>query len=824
LKNFISAILLLFFAAAVQAQSAKVYISDSIQEMDGKEYYVHTVMQGQTVYSIAKAYEVSIDEVYYVNPETREGISVDQVLLVPTVSKEAELGKEVRSRDFKYFYHIAGTAEKFSYLAIRYNIPESYIRAANPGLSDPFREGEYIKIPVDEAFSTLEEQAADYDEDVSFDPALPFIPDFRHSVVAGETLYSISRKYGVTVDQLRSVNPGLAATLEIGDRLRIPIVEDVAVEEDQAVEDVKPQEKKEPAYYDHRVKKKETLYAISRIYGVTVQDLYDANPGLTPSIDQGQVIKVPNKYIDKPYVIYTASKKTKLNKIGKLYQIPVSKIQKENPSLSNRILPGQKVRIPVGTKAKIQKEPVEEEPPEEPVAEEPEEIIPVRAGCDKIMPDFEAVFKIALMVPLYAEEIDSLDVEKFLMNPAGDFKPFRYIRFLEGALMAIDSLRNKGFNIELYVYDVDNSITKTIKVLQGLELRTMDLIIGPFHSKSFDQVALFAGNFDIPIVNPFSFREEILKKYSSVIKVKSGTAYQAELIAPLIEAYYPGAQIYLITHTAYQNVDEVSRIQNNIMEVLDPGHYVLNTDLHNLAVAIAFRDVESEEEEEEKAKEIEEGPLPVYKFEGRDIYPEILAAAMEDSTLFENKLTRINYMKDSLYPFFETASPLRRNLAIIYGESKAFVMDVMNRLNEYRDTFDIKIIGMPTLERFSNLDHIQANNMNLTYFSTTYVNYDADEIQDFIFRFREAYNTDPGIYGFSGFDITYYFTDALVHLGNRMRSCFDQYPENMILNKYEIKKTGFSRNFENSYWNVVRYQQFSRIKLPDPKKARKTEN
>jgi hypothetical protein len=221
-------------------------------------------------------------------------------------------------------------------------------------------------------------------------------------------------------------------------------------------------------------------------------------------------------------------------------------------------------------------------------------------------------------------------------------------------------------------------------------------------------------------------------------------------------------------------------------------------------------------------EEFEEGtPLPVYKFEGRDIYPEILDAAIEDSTLFENGLVKINYMKDSLYPFFETASPLRQNLAIIHGESKAFLMDVMNRLNEFRDTFDIKIIGMPTLERFSNLDHIQANNMNLTYFSTNYINYNDEQVQDFLYEFRERYKTDPGIYGFSGFDITYYFADALVHLGRRMRACFDQYPEDMILNKFEMKKVGSTQNYQNSYWNVIRYEYFTRVKLPDPQITQK---
>ncbi len=799
-------LIIIVLAIFSNAQTVRVYVSDSIREMDGKQYYVHFVMQGQTVYSIAKAYVVGVDEIYFINPESRAGISVDQILLIPTVNKETELGKEVRSRDFEFFYHIAGRDEDFAGLAKRYNIPENYIKTANPGIAGPFKEGEYIKIPVDEAFEVLGEIESESNENVSFDPSLSVIPDFRHNVAAGETLYSIARKYKVTVDQLRAVNPGMGATLEIGDRLRIPLAKDITEEEIAKGDDVVTEKEQEPAYYDHRVKRKETLYAISRLYGVTVQDLYDANPGLSARIAEGQIIRVPNKYIDKPYIIYTASRKTKLSKIAKLYQIPVSKIQKENPSLSSRILPGQKVRIPVGTKAKVVEDKEEEKPIKEPEEEEIAEVVPVRPGCDKIKPDFRKTFKIALMVPLYMEETDSLEVDKFLMSPQENFKPFRYIRFYEGALMAIDSLKKQGFNIELFVYDVDNTLTKTAKVIQSPELRSMDLIIGPFHRRSFDQVALFAGNFDIPIVNPFSFRDEVVEKYRTVLKVKSGTDYQSDLMPLLISDHYAGAKVYLITHTAYQNANQVMKLQTKISNTLKPTYHVPNIDLHNLAVAVAYRDEEFEGE----------GPLPVYKFEGHDIFPEMLSAAMEDSTLFENSLVRINYMKDSLHPFFKSASPLRSNLAIIYGESKAFVMDVMNRLNEFRDTFDIKIIGMPTLERFSNLDLTQANNMNLTYFSTNYIDYKADNIQDYIYQFRQQYKTDPGIYGFSGFDITYYFADALVNLGRRMRPCFDQYPVEMILNKYEMKKVGTSLNYQNSYWNVVRYQYFTRIKLPDP--------
>jgi LysM repeat protein len=189
------------------------------------------------------------------NPASREGIGVDEILLIPTVNMETELGKEVRSREFEYFYHITGSKEDYTYLARRYNIPENFIRAANTGISEPFLQGQYIKIPVDEAFSVLQEMVDEGDPQVSFDPSLPVIKDFRHEVKAGETLYSIARQYNITVQQIRSVNPGLGSTLEIGDRLRIPDVQQNTPQPTvEKVEETK-EEEKQPAFYNHRGKK-----------------------------------------------------------------------------------------------------------------------------------------------------------------------------------------------------------------------------------------------------------------------------------------------------------------------------------------------------------------------------------------------------------------------------------------------------------------------------------------------------------------------------------------------------------------------------------------
>ena len=797
MKKYFISIFLLFTFSILVAQTIRVYKTDRIEERDGKHYYVHTVLQGQTTYSIAKAYDVSVDEIYFENPDTKAGISIDQELWIPTINKETELNREIKGADFEFFYHIAKDDQNFWKLSEIYHISENTIRQANPGLYAPFREGEYIKIPVQESIS-----GHPASKDMSFDPHLEVIPDYRHVISQGETIYSISKTYNISVNSLRAVNPGLKSSLEIGDRLRIPKETSVG-KYDREREDVVEEKQQEPENFKHRVRKKETLYNISRQYGVTIQEIYAENPGLTSYINEGQIINVPRTSLDKPFVIYTADKRTKLKKVARLYNIPIYRIQDENPSIGTKIYPGQRIRIPVG---KIAMDQIEKEDIEVVKEEVLDESAIRSARCRKINPHYNKMFKVTLMVPLYLEETDSVDMKQFFINKQDGFSPFRYLEFYEGALIAVDSLKKEGLNLELFVYDVDQTLTKTAKVLQNPELRNMDLIIGPFHSKSFDQVALFAGNFNIPIVNPLSYRDEVANKYPTAIKVKSDQRQLVNLVPAIIPDYYPDDKIFLISHTSYKDADIVTDLANNLRTVITPEQKLSNNDLYNLTIAVANRDTTFTPDQ----------PLPNIIVEGLEIFADIIESQIFDSTAVRNDLIRINYMKDSLHPFLAHASPLRKNLVILYGDSKAFMMDAMNRLNEYRDTFNIRLIGLPRVESFNNLDNTQANNMNLTYFSTSYIDYHSTQTERFTIKFREKYKTEPGVYGFSGFDVTYYFLNALFNLDDRLTNCLEHVPLDMMLSRYKFGKREGASNYQNTYWNLITYENLTKKKLPDP--------
>jgi len=864
MKKVFLGILFIIFLQPLIGQVVIITKSEIIESHNGKSYYIHTVNKGQTVYSIAKVYDVTPDEIYFENPESKNGISINQTLLIPTINKETELKNNVVTSSYDFFYHIAADKETFEHIGSIYIIPIKYIIKANPSLHSPLREGEYVKIPVKEAFDILDgktsantskpsyyttaaassntnasstekvqpRQNTTYNankpriksnksETVSFNPNIPVIQDYRHVVIIGETTSSIALKYNISVELLKAANPGLGNTVVKGDRLRVPDKTKLALEtkkqeniikktkvEDSTI-NTKTQEASltpsQQKIIKHRVKKKETLYSIGREYGVTVSQIIEINAGLTSKISVGQIINVPKKKITKPYIIHKVDKDTKVNKLAKLYRIPVYQLNEFNPTLGKRIYKNEEIRIPVGSHAIFTpiipgKDIVE-------AATDDQVIDDVKVITDKcnFAPDKTTIFKIALMIPLSLEEADSLNKDQFLLTQQKHFIPFRFIQFYEGALVALDSLINQGMQVEMYIYDVDKNLTKTAKVLQRNELRSMNLIIGPFYNNSFNQVALFAGNFNIPIVNPLSYRDAIVNNYSTVIKVTPSNLSQKPMIKTFIQNFASDSKVFLITQTSYIDADNVIEINNGIISVIEPQVKISNQNLLSLSYSVAQRDT---------LYDATTTPPP-FVMEGIDIYPEILENSISDSSYINNNLTRIYYATDSLHPFLDNASPLRNNLVILYGNKKSFILDVLNRLNQSRDTFEIQLVGMPNWDRISNLSNIKMNNLNLSYFSSKYIDYNNITTQDFIYKFRNRFYAEPNDYAFSGFDITYYFLNALFHLGNNFTDCLEFFPMDMIKTNFRFNRISNTNNFENDYWNMLKLSNMSLLKIPD---------
>ncbi len=110
------------------------------------------------------------------------------------------------------------------------------------------------------------------------------------------------------------------------------------------------------------------------------------------------------------------------------------------------------------------------------------------------------------------------------------------------------------------------------------------------------------------------------------------------------------------------------------------------------------------------------------------------------------------------------------------------------------------------------------NNLNLSYFSSSYIDYNDIKIQKFVLDFRNRYNIEPSDYAFTGFDITYYFLNSLFNLGDSFYDCIEFSPQKLLKSTYHFKRVGNTNNFENSYWNMLQIDDMILRKIPNMSK------
>ena len=169
-------------ALAQEYVPTPVTVSKEKVRMNGKTYLSHVVLERQTLFSIAKAYGVSVTDIDQANPALKlmsEGLKKNQILLIPLVDSstassdtgsthapEAEPEPEPVNPD-DYFFHIVKWFEDLDAIARQYNVPKDLLMRFNGMTSDKVKKRQKIKIPSHPDFLTLpktEEPAAPVEE------------------------------------------------------------------------------------------------------------------------------------------------------------------------------------------------------------------------------------------------------------------------------------------------------------------------------------------------------------------------------------------------------------------------------------------------------------------------------------------------------------------------------------------------------------------------------------------------------------------------------------------------------------------------------------
>lgn len=218
---------MLLCAMIAAATAEAIEKSQTIVYIGGAKYYIHTVGKGETVYSLAKLYGVGEQVILSNNPELAAGLKADSSIKIPVVSAGVKPAQSERKLRKKFDIHTVSAGETLYAISRKYAISVDTILEDNADL-DPLHMSIGQKVLIrksekgesDDARSMGElEQYKDNLNSVSGGDGYSY-----HLVHAGETLYSLARRFSTTEEEIIRIN-NLADGLKTGTIIKLPSAE-----------------------------------------------------------------------------------------------------------------------------------------------------------------------------------------------------------------------------------------------------------------------------------------------------------------------------------------------------------------------------------------------------------------------------------------------------------------------------------------------------------------------------------------------------------------------------------------------------------------------
>ena len=412
--------------------------------------------------------------------------------------------------------------------------------------------------------------------------------------------------------------------------------------------------------------------------------------------------------------------------------------------------------------------------------------------------------RVALMVPLYLEQVNQEFYDSEPSNKTLLTKPFSFLHFYEGFMIAADSMTSsRGMILDLKVYDVDNDVKKADSAVADPWLETADMIVGPFYLKAFEVVKQFAYWHDIAIINPITLRSNIVDSCCNVIKVKPSAEGQLAPLDSLMKHYYHDNNVFIIKENWKIDYDLISKITEIAERNIDSCTVIPNRQIVDVIKKYHKRCKIMKLDFDESD----------YRTDSMSFDISVLKKSIDDSTVLLNRVVNINYEYDSLNLVPDFASTLRNNLFIVYGNDKVFANEIVNKVTKLTENYPVTVIMLPDWSKFGGLFNDNLMKMKAIYFDGNYIEYGNIKVESFICKFRTRYNTEPTDYAFDGFDIGWYFLNALDLYGKEMIEHLPGYRIPLLHTDFDFQRKDDNSGLENNFWNVYQFKGYNKVIL-----------
>lgn len=421
---------------------------------------------------------------------------------------------------------------------------------------------------------------------------------YLHIVRAGQTLYSISRAYNLKEIDIERENPGVTSILKPGQILKIPMRE--------LPEKTSSPERDTTKYLLHTFKKGETLFSLSRIHNTTVDELLKINPDIDPStIKEGQIIYIPKSpspvlQADE-YIYHKVRRKETLYSISRRYGLSVDELKKHNPELyTSTLKTGTILNIPrYRDKAVAGPVMIQPERPQEDMIGITDTVIePEVREYDDILSVYDDLpesghkkaIDVALLIPFNFSASTDLSGNNNKASSGSTQSPdvlnqkpaaSNYLDFLGGTLLAVDSLKKNGISVNLKVFDTKRDQLRMSSIIASGELNDMDLIIGPFSSSNAEIVSEFSFEKKIPLVIPFLSPANLINNNPYMFQLSTSTNTELNGIAEYM-AHFDDCKIIILYTNDNDEYERASYLRSRLVQDFKESYVFRTPDIEDI--------------------------------------------------------------------------------------------------------------------------------------------------------------------------------------------------------------------------------------------------
>ena len=513
-------------------------------------------------------------------------------------------------------------------------------------------------------------------------------------------------------------------------------------------------------YLSHVVLERQTLFGIAKAYGVSVDEIYEANPPLRETgLQKNAIILIPFKegaaeavaqaQAQEPeaaspatYIEHTVRWYEDLDDIAKKYGVSAKDIMDLNGLKNKKLQTRQVLKIPArgeGVSVVVPEEgrEITEEAQEGPSIAQ--EAVLEEEGADPA-PLEGAQRPNQLDSTLLAwTSRDQVDMSLILPLNAGGKVSEVNMDFYSGVLMAVKDLEAEGLKVNLNVYDLSAGLPPIDALVKD------DFVLGPVASRDIEAI-LQRVDGRVPVISPLDQKAGTLAaNYSNFIQAPTPVENQYDDLGRWVkEDFKEGERILFISEKGAGNVTASVAIRTAMAQ--------LNLPYEILSYAIV---------------------------EGRGI-PNILTEKMAKGVV---------------------------NRVVVASESEAFIGDVIRNLGIMMGKgYDIVMYAPSKARTFDTIDGSAYHQASLHISTSYYVDYDSPAVDSFVKAYRALFQTEPSQFAFQGYDTARYFVSSCARYGHAWTRMLGNNKVSLLHTDFQFSDDG-NNNHQNTAVRRIVYQK-----------------